>query len=64
MEVLWVLLGILYVVLLVTLGIMTFRGGHYWLFGFGFFFPFLWIIGGLIGPTEAAATRDAQAAAV
>ena len=33
MEFLWVLLGILYFVLMVTLGVMTFRGGHYWLFG-------------------------------
>ena len=64
MEVLWVLLGILYVVLLITLGVMTFRKGHYWLFFIGIFFPVLWIIGGVIGPTEAAATRDAEAAAL
>ena len=57
MEVLWVLLGILYVVLLITLGVMTFRKGHYSLFFIGIFFPVLWIIGGLIGPTEAAASQ-------
>jgi NhaP-type Na+/H+ or K+/H+ antiporter len=62
MEVLWVLLGILYFVLMVTLGVMTFRGGHYWLFGLGIFFPVLWIVGALIAPTETAAIRHAEAA--
>ena len=64
MEVLWVLLGILYVVLLITLGVMTFRKGHYWLFFIGIFFPVLWIIGGVIGPTEAAASREVEAASL
>jgi hypothetical protein len=54
MEFLYVGLGILYVVLMVTLGVMTFRGGHYWMFWLGFFVPLLWIIGGLIEPTEAS----------
>ena len=56
-------LGILYVVLVITLGVMTFRGGHYWLFWLGFFMPLLWIIGGLIEPTEAARERAALRAA-
>ena len=64
MEVLWVLLGILYFVLMVTLGVMTFRGGHYWLFGLGIVFPLLWVIGALIGPAEAAASRHAAAASI
>ena len=62
MEWLWVLLGILYFALMVTLGVMTFRGGHYWLFGLGIFVPLLWVIGALIAPTEAAASKHAVAA--
>ena len=64
MEILWAGLGILYVVLVITLGVMTFRGGHYWLFWLGFFMPLLWIIGGLIEPTEAARERAALRAGV
>lgn len=59
MDVLWVLLGILYIVCWVFLGLATFRKGHYWLFFIGFFLPFLWIIGALIGPTERASARMA-----
>lgn len=57
MTVLWVLLGILYLVCWIFLGLTTFRKGHYWLFGIGFFFPILWIIGALIAPTASAAAR-------
>jgi hypothetical protein len=63
MEFLYVVLGILYVVLVVTLGVMTFRGGHYWMFWIGFFFPVLWLIGGLIAPTEAARMRALEGTA-
>ena len=38
-------LGALYVVLLVTLGVMTLKNGHGRLFFIGIFFPLLWIIG-------------------
>ena len=55
MTVLWVLLGILYFVLLVTLGVATLRKGHYVLFVIGIVFPLFWLIGGLIGPTPRAA---------
>jgi hypothetical protein len=55
MTVLWVLLGILYLVLLVTLGVTTLRKGHFILFIIGFFFPVLWLVGGVIGPTPRAA---------
>ena len=48
MEWLWVVLGIVYLAVLVTLGVMTFRGGHYWLFGLGFFVPVLWPIGAFL----------------
>jgi ABC-type multidrug transport system permease subunit len=55
----WAGLGILYIVLVITLGVMTFRGGHYWMFWLGFFVPLLWIVGALIEPTEAARRRAA-----
>jgi hypothetical protein len=50
-------LGILYVVLLITLGIMTIRKGHWLLFVIGIFFPLLWLIGALMPPTRAAYQR-------
>ena len=42
--------GILYIVLLITLGVMTLRNGHGWMFFFGIFFPFLWIVGAIMRP--------------
>jgi len=56
---LWVLLAILYVVAMGTLGGITFRGGHYWLFWLGIVFPILWVVGALIPPTKSATVRDA-----
>ncbi len=44
----WFLLGIIYLVLLFTLAVMTFRRGH-WILGLiGFIFPILWIIGAIL----------------
>ena len=44
----WWLLGVIYLVLLITLGVITFRKGH-WILGLiGFFFPILWIIGAVL----------------
>lgn len=40
--------GILYFVLLVTLGIMTIRKGHWVMFILGIFLPLFWIIGALM----------------
>jgi hypothetical protein len=51
----WILLSILYVVCLIVLGVTAFRKGHYWLFGIGFIFPILWLIGAVIRPTPRAA---------
>jgi hypothetical protein len=62
MEFLWIVLGLLYIACLIFLGVATFRKGHYWLFGIGFFLPILWIIGALIRPTERASARLATAA--
>jgi hypothetical protein len=52
---LWVLLGILYFVILFTLGLTTLRKGHIVLFIVGIVFPVLWLIGAMIGPTPRAA---------
>ena len=52
--VLWIGLGVLYVLVLVTLGIASLRKGHWMMFILGFFLPVFWLIGALIGPTEAA----------
>ena len=52
--ILWILLGALYLTLFFLLGLATLRKGHYVLFGFGIFLPFLWIIGALLGPTQSA----------
>jgi hypothetical protein len=42
--------GILYLVLVFTLGVMTLRNRHGWLFFFGIFIPFLWIVGAIMPP--------------
>lgn len=39
---------IIYVVLLVTLGILSIRKGHWIMFLVGFFFPLFWLIGALL----------------
>jgi hypothetical protein len=49
--------AVLYVVLLVTLGVMTLRNGHGWLFFFGIFFPLLWIIGAIMGRLASTPER-------
>jgi hypothetical protein len=51
---LWIGLGALYIVLLVTLGLMALRKGHWVMFILGIFLPIFWLIGAMIGPTEAA----------
>jgi hypothetical protein len=43
--------GVLYFVLLVTLGIMSIRKGHWVMFLIGFFLPLFWLIGALL-PTR------------
>lgn len=41
-------LGILYLVLIFTLAIMSFRKGHWVLGLIGFIFPVLWVIGAIL----------------
>jgi hypothetical protein len=52
---LWILFSALYLAALIVLGVATLRKGHWLLFILGIFFPLLWIIGALIGPTPRAA---------
>jgi hypothetical protein len=47
--------GILYFILLVTLGIITIRKGHWIMFIVGIFIPLFWIIGALLPPAEQPA---------
>jgi hypothetical protein len=41
-------LGILYFVLLITLGILSIRKGHWVMFLIGIIFPLFWLIGALM----------------
>ncbi len=41
-------LGIIYLVLLLTLALLSFRKGHWVLGLFGFIFPLLWLVGALL----------------
>ncbi len=47
--------GVLYFILLVTLGIMSIRKGHWVMFIIGIFFPLFWLIGALMPPRREAA---------
>ena len=51
---LWIGLGVLYFILLVTLGLATVRKGHWVMFILGIFLPLFWVIGALMSPTGAA----------
>ena len=52
MSIWYIGLGVLYLVLLFTLAIMTFRKGHWVLGLIGFIFPILWIIGAILPPAH------------
>ena len=45
-------LGILYFVLIITLGVMSIRKGHWVMFIIGIFLPFFWLIGALLPPVR------------
>jgi hypothetical protein len=45
-------LGILYFVLLLTLGILSIRKGHWVMFIIGIFVPLFWVIGALLPPRQ------------
>jgi hypothetical protein len=40
--------AVLYVVLLITLGLLSIRKGHWVMFLIGFFLPIFWLIGALL----------------
>jgi ABC-type multidrug transport system permease subunit len=46
--------GILYLILLVTLGVISIRKGHWVMFIIGLFIPLFWLIGALLPPTANA----------
>ena len=43
-----VLVGVIYFALMVTLGIMTLRKGHWVMFIIGIIFPILWLVGAVM----------------
>ena len=43
---------ILYLVLLITLGVITIRKGHWVMFIIGIFLPLFWLIGALLPPVR------------
>ncbi len=48
MVVLYTGAGIIYLVLLITLGILSIRKGHWIMFIVGLFIPIFWLIGALL----------------
>ncbi len=42
--------AILYLVLLLTTGVLTLRHGHVWMFVVGLFVPLFWLIGAIVPP--------------
>lgn len=42
------ILGIIYFVLLITLGVISIRKGHWVMFILGIFLPLFWLIGALL----------------
>ncbi len=50
-----ILMAVLYLVLVLTIAVLTFRKGHWVLGLIGFIFPVLWLIGAIL---PAAGTAD------
>ena len=49
----WFGLGAIYIVLMITLGILSIRKGHWVMFILGIFLPIFWIIGAMMPPAGA-----------
>jgi hypothetical protein len=49
----WIGGGILYLVLIITIGVMCLRKGHWVMFIIGIFLPFFWLIGAIIPPVRS-----------
>jgi hypothetical protein len=45
--------GAIYLVLLITLGILTIRNGHIILFIIGIFIPLVWLFGAIMRPQRS-----------
>jgi hypothetical protein len=44
----WTLIGVIYLVLILTLGVLSFRKGH-WILGLiGIFIPVFWLLGAIL----------------
>ncbi len=57
MSILYIGLGVLYLVLVFTIAILCFRKGH-WILGIvGIFIPILWIVGAVLPPTRTSSYR-------
>jgi hypothetical protein len=50
-------LGILYLVLLFTVALITFRKGHWVLGLIGIFIPILWVLGAILPPRRGSSYR-------
>jgi hypothetical protein len=48
----WFGLGAIYIVLMITLGILAIRKGHWVMFILGIFLPIFWLIGALMPPAR------------
>jgi uncharacterized membrane protein len=53
----WITLSILYLVLMATLAVVSFRKGHWVLGLIGFIFPVLWLVGAVLPDRRARAYR-------
>jgi ATP/ADP translocase len=51
----YVLLGAIYFVLLITLGVLSIRKGHWIMFIIGIFLPFFWLFGAVLPPRRRVA---------
>jgi hypothetical protein len=54
-----VLIAGIYLILLITLGIMSIRKGHWVMFIIGIFLPLFWIIGALMPAKNSAGSATA-----
>ena len=52
-------IGIIYLVLLFTLAVLSFRKGHWVLGLIGFIFPVLWLVGAILPDRRRRRSRDA-----
>jgi hypothetical protein len=51
----YILLGAIYFVLLISLGVLSIRKGHWIMFVIGIFLPLFWLIGAVLPPRRRLA---------